>query len=266
MPEPLPDASQIDAVLIDLDGVLYVGGKPIPGARKTLDWLVEKDIPHLFLTNTTSRPLREIRQKLKGLGFDLENAGILTPVVATNQWCLKHKITKALMLVPKITREDFDLESVDLSDTKSVQAVIVGDLGYDWNYELLNQAYRALLTNKDCEFLALGMTRHWKDEDGPRLDVAPFVKALEYASEREARVLGKPSRLLFEQACQNLNTTPERTLMIGDDIRTDVQGAQLAGLKGALVKTGKYRESDLEQDIKPDLVLDSFADLPDWWE
>lgn len=265
MPEPALDSCQLDAVLIDLDGVLYVGGKPIAGARKALNWLVEKEIPHLFLTNTTSRPLREVRHKLKELGFDLENAGILTPIVATNQWCLKNQVTNALMLVPKITREDFDIESVDPSEPDLAQAVIVGDLGYDWNYELLNQAYRALLGNKDCEFLALGMTRHWKDEEGPRLDVAPFVKALEYAAEREAKVLGKPSRLLFEQACQNLNVSPEKTLMIGDDIRTDVQGAQLAGLKGALVRTGKFREADLEQDVTPDLVLDSFADLPDWW-
>jgi len=265
MPDTKISAGQLQAVLIDLDGVLYLGGKPIPGARETLDWLVENQIPHLFLTNTTSRPLREIRYKLKNLGFDLEDSGILTPVVATNQWCVKHRISRALMLVPKATMEDFEIEPVDLKDSESAQAVIVGDLGYDWNYQLLNQAYRTLLANRECEFLALGMTRYWKDEEGPRLDVAPFVKALEYATDREARVLGKPSELLFQQGCDTLGAKPENTLMIGDDIRTDVQGAQLAGLKGALVKTGKFREQDLKQEIVPDLILDSFADLPNWW-
>lgn len=266
MPDTNISASQLKAVLIDLDGVLYVGGTPIPEARETLDWLIENQIPHLFLTNTTSRPLREIRYKLKRMGFDLEESGILTPVIAANQWCMKHRIYRALMLVPEVTMEDFEIEPVALTDTASAQAVIVGDLGYDWNYKLLNQAYRVLLANKDCEFLALGMTRHWKDEEGPRLDVAPFVKALEYATDREARVLGKPSELLFRQGCDNLGAKPGNTLMIGDDIRTDVQGAQLAGLKGALVKTGKFREQDLKQDIVPDLILESFADLPEWWK
>ncbi|MEQ9210260.1 MAG: TIGR01458 family HAD-type hydrolase [Pseudomonadales bacterium] len=266
MPDTNISPSQLNAVLIDLDGVLYVGGKSIPGARETLDWLVENQIPHLFLTNTTSRPLREIRYKLKSLGFDLEDSGILTPVVATNQWCLRHQISRALMLVPKATMEDFEIEPVDLRNPEPAQAVIVGDLGYDWSYELLNQAYRTLLANSDCEFLALGMTRHWKDEEGPRLDVAPFVKALEYATDRQARVLGKPSELLFQQGCETLGAKPENTLMIGDDIRTDVQGAQLAGLKGALVKTGKYREQDLKQEIVPNLILESFAGLPEWWE
>ena len=71
MPDEDISSSQLDAVLIDLDGVLYVGGKPIPGAADTLKWLIEEGIPHMFLTNTTSRPVRDILYKLKSLGFDL---------------------------------------------------------------------------------------------------------------------------------------------------------------------------------------------------
>jgi phospholysine phosphohistidine inorganic pyrophosphate phosphatase len=77
--------------------------------------------------------------------------------------------------------------------------------------------------------------------------------------------MGKPSKLLFEQACQNLGAQAGKTLMVGDDIHTDVRGAQQAGLKGALVRTGKYRDKDLNEGVIPDLVLDSFADLPYWW-
>jgi ribonucleotide monophosphatase NagD (HAD superfamily) len=119
--------------------------------------------------------------------------------------------------------------------------------------------------NPAAELIALGMTRYWQAPDGVRLDAAPFVAALEHATGRRAIVLGKPSREFFETAVHRLGLAPADTLMVGDDIRTDVAGAQAAGLKAALVRTGKFRTQDLEEGIRPDAVLDSIADLPAWW-
>jgi ribonucleotide monophosphatase NagD (HAD superfamily) len=78
-------------------------------------------------------------------------------------------------------------------------------------------------------------------------------------------VLGKPSREFFETATLQIGLRGAEVLMIGDDIRADVEGAQHADLRGAIVKTGKFRPEDLEQGIQPDVVLDSVADLPAWW-
>lgn len=110
------------------------------------------------------------------------------------------------------------------------------------------------------------MTRFWKAQDGISLDVAPFVAALEHAAGRKAVVFGKPARSFFYGAAERLDVPPGEILMLGDDIETDIAGAQHAGLKGALVRTGKFRLADLDGPVRPYLVLDSIAALPEWWE
>jgi ribonucleotide monophosphatase NagD (HAD superfamily) len=109
------------------------------------------------------------------------------------------------------------------------------------------------------------MTRYWQAEDGLRLDTGPFVTALSHASGVKPVVLGKPARPFFEAALSRLGASAATTVMIGDDIQGDIGGAQSSGIKGALVRTGKFRESDLESDVCPDMVLDSLADVPDRW-
>jgi ribonucleotide monophosphatase NagD (HAD superfamily) len=106
------------------------------------------------------------------------------------------------------------------------------------------------------------MTPFWHAHDGLRLDVAPFVAALEHATGRKPVVCGKPDKAFFLAAVGRLGLPANEVLMIGDGIETDVDGAQKAGLKGALVRTGKFRPTDLEGNVVPDLILDSIADLP----
>jgi HAD superfamily hydrolase (TIGR01458 family) len=114
--------------------------------------------------------------------------------------------------------------------------------------------------------IALGMSRYAQGRDGLVLDVAPFIKALEHAADCEAVVMGKPANAFFDAAVRKLGTSAAEVVMIGDDIRGDVGGAQAAGLAGVLVRTGKFRPKDLEGEVRPDAVLDSVADLPQWWE
>lgn len=257
-------SDQVSGLLIDLDGVLYVGESPIDRGVDAIAWLLGQDIPHLFLTNTTSRPIAAIVAKLSRMGIEIPEHKILTPVLATNQWLAAQQITKVALFVPQSTAVDFQLYPATDAD-KEVEAVVIGDLGYQWDYELLNKAFRRLMNNSSCQLIALGMTKYWRDENGLRLDVAPFVKALEFAANRKAKILGKPSKLLFRQACAHLGLDTDRVLMIGDDIQNDVYAAQLAGLHGCLVKTGKFMASDMSSVIEPDLIFPSIASLPDWW-
>ena len=144
-------------------------------------------------------------------------------------------------------------------------SVVLGDLGTAWTFATLNRAFRLLMACPDSVLIGLGATRYWRAADGLRLDVGPFVGALECATGRRAIVLGKPARPFFENAVDILKCTAAETIMVGDDIAADVRGAQCAGMNGVLVRTGKFRESDLAGDIRPDGVLESFADLPEWW-
>lgn len=254
------------AILFDLDGVFYHGDQPIAGAAETAAWASEEAIPHLFLTNTTSRPRDSLVEKLAGFGIETDQDHILTPAVAAVRWCQTHLKGKAVALfVPEPTRTEFAAlpQASDPEDTAA--AVIVGDLGKAWTFDVLNRAFRLLMQRPQPRLLALGMTRYWQSPDGLQLDVAPFVVGLAHAADVEPIVLGKPAPDFYRTAVDLLDVDPSEVVMVGDDIRGDVGGAQQSGLRGVLVKTGKYRDEDLSGNIKPDAVLDSVADFPQWY-
>ena len=255
----------IDSLLIDLDGVFYEGDKPVPGAAETAAWIRDRGIPHLFVTNTTSRPRRAIVDKLAAMQVTAPEDTILTPPVAASRWLRATSAGPVALFVAPDTVEDFAGLDVAAPGRPAVAAVVVGDYGERWNYAELNRAFRLLMQTPAPTLIALGMTRYWLADDGLRLDTAPFVTALSHASGVEPVVLGKPARPFFDAALATLDTTAERTLMIGDDIRGDVGAAQAAGIAGALVRTGKFRAEDLEGEIRPDWILESIADLPWHW-
>ena len=253
-------------MLLDLDGVVYVGDQPVPGAAEAIDWLVREQIPHCFLTNTTSRPRQAVAAKLAGLGIPAGTDRILTPAVAAVAWLRRHGITRPAVFVPDATAAEFaELGPLPDGAEHGAGAVVVGDLGEGWNFPTLNRALRLLMSDPAAPLVALGMTRYWRAEDGLRLDAGAFVRALEYAAGRTAIVVGKPDPAFYGAAVDALRVPADRVVMIGDDIHTDVEGAQRAGLTGVLVRTGKYSASDLTGGVIPDAVLDSVADLPRWW-
>ena len=255
------------SILFDLDGVLYTGESAINGAADTISWCLENAIPHLFLTNTTSRPRSALVNKLAGFNIKSTSEDFLTPPVAAKQWLSQNINGKLALFVPDATRDEFsEFDLVEEGSEFGAAAVIIGDLGTAWDFAKLNQAFRLLMSDENTKLIALGMTRYWRAEDGLRLDAAPFVKALEHATGREAVVVGKPAVEFYNSALNILGCDASNTIMIGDDIKGDIEGAQNAGIRGLLVKTGKFQQSDLEKGIKPFDIIDSIAQLPSWWD
>ena len=253
----------IRGVLFDLDGVLYNGEQPIPGAAEAVLGVRRAGIGSLFVTNTTSRPRGALCEKLGRFGIVVPPDEILTPSVAAADWIRARGNGLAAPFVPAATLEEFrGLAADPVPDGPDVRYVVIGDLGTGWSYPTLNRAFRLLHADPSRELVALGLTRYWQGPDGANLDVAPFVAALECATGRKATVLGKPSKDFFQQACRRLGLPPGDVLMIGDDLRADALGAKRAGLRSALVRTGKFRPSDLESEEQPDWLLDSVRDLP----
>lgn len=254
-------------ILFDLDGVIYQSGQVIDGASKTLNWVRKNNIPHLFVTNTTSKPMAAIIEVLAGFGIETDGQHILTPPIAARNWLQSElKNPRVALYVGEQTKADFSSLTIAAENEELVDAVVIGHLGQQWTFERMNSAFRQLNANKTTRLVALGLTRYWETPDGLELDVGPFVKALEYATGKEAVVCGKPSPSFFLAAAQQLQHQPSELIMIGDDIQGDIGGAQRAGLRGLQVRTGKFRESDLQQGITPDGMINSIADLPDWWE
>lgn len=253
--------------LVDLDGVIYQGERAVAGAAAAVAWLQERRVPHLFLTNTTSRPRAALVEKLARLGVETAPDRILTPPVAAVRWLEEHAPGPAALFVPEATADEFGATPrLPTGAECGAASVVLGDLGPAWDFATLNRAFRLLMADPRPALVALGMTRYWRAADGLRLDVAPFVKALEHASGARAVVLGKPGREFFEAGLSLIGCEAAQTVLIGDDIVGDVQGAQRVGMRGLLVRTGKFRASDLAGEIRPDGVLDSFGDFPAWWK
>lgn len=254
---------EVKGFLIDLDGVVYQNSQAIPGAIDTLKWLAEKQIPHLFVTNTTSKPRAAIVDKLQAMGLAIVPERIMTPVLAAVDYLSGKSNKHIIAYVVEPTKADLTTLTVwQEGDQTPPKAVLMGDIGEQWNFAKLNQAFTQLMANPESELIALGMTRYFRGANGLQLDVGPFVQALAYATGRQPVVMGKPAPEFFLQACKQLQLEPASVCMIGDDARSDVVAAQAAGLKGALVQTGKFQPTDLEQ-TQPDYLLASIASVRD---
>ena len=253
-----PGAGAITAVLLDLDGVLYVEDEPIPGAVEAIAALRAQGLRVRFVTNTTSRPRREILARLERLGIRVAAAELVTSAHLAVQHCLRAGLSRPLLLMDDRLREDLaGLEPVE----RSADVVIVGDLGEAFGYAILNRAFRELLGG--AELVALQKNRYWRTPDGLSLDVGPFVAALEYASGREAVVVGKPARAFFDTVLAGLGIGATAAAMVGDDVESDIGGALRAGLAGILVRTGKYRaEAAAASGVRPTATVDSIAAVP----
>ncbi|MCD2442300.1 TIGR01458 family HAD-type hydrolase [Agromyces sp. SYSU K20354] len=253
-------------LLLDLDGVVYVGEAAVPGAAEALAWLEREGVPYRYVTNTSSRPRSSLVAKLRGFAIVANTDDILTPAVVAARWMRREHLARPALFVPEATATEFaGFHLVPPTAEDGADAVVIGDLGSAWDFATLNRAFRLLMADPAVPLLALGTTRYWRAADGLRLDAGPFVRALESATGRTAVVLGKPDPAFYRTATDGIGLMPGDVVMVGDDVYGDVEGAQRAGLVGILVRTGKFTPADLETDVAPDAVLDSIADLPQWW-
>ncbi len=248
--------SSVDGLLIDIDGVLLRGDEVIPGAHEAIASLRARGIPFRFMTNTTIYCRYTLLDRLGRLGFPVSINELYTATyVAAQQLRAQHARSYFPLLMPDAQMEFGDLEV----DEENPEFVVVGDMGASFNFSRLNRAFRAVLAG--ARLVALHKKRYWRTESGLFLDAGPFVVALDYAADANALVVGKPSPAYFRMVLADLGLPPHRVAMIGDDIESDVRGAQLVGVQGWLVKSGRFRREDLAQGIWPDRVLNSIADL-----
>ncbi len=248
----------IRGVLFDLDGVFYEGANPIPGGAAALDFLQSKDLPYRFITNTTTRSRHALVEKLKLFGLYVTAEQIVTAPVATASYLKSQGYQRCQLIVSQQVEADFDgIEAVD----DDPDCIVIGDIGDAWNYNLLNRLFHHVLAGADI--VAMHKNRFWKTETGLQMDIGGFVAALEYASGKEAHLVGKPTPEFYRAAIAGLNLPAGQVLVVGDDVETDVGAAQAVGMSGVLVKTGKYRDDVLANaGVEPDAIIDSIADLP----
>lgn len=254
---------RIRAALIDIDGVLTVSWKALPGAVRALERLREGGLGVALVTNNTSRTRDAIASRLGGLGFPVEAGDVLTAPAATAAYLREHfPGARCLLLNSGDVREDLTgVTLVDDADAEDADVVVLGGAGAEFGYEALNRVFRRL--RDGARLVAMHRNLYWRTEGGLDLDTGAFLEGLEKAARVEAEVTGKPAPAFFASALAHLGVDASQALMVGDDIESDVLAAQRCGITGVLVKTGKYLpETHRAASGTPDHVLDSFADLP----
>ncbi len=250
----------VDAVLLDIDGVLTIGEEPVMGAVDAVRWLRDEGIPFRLVTNTTRRSRRSVAARLGGLGFAIPETWCFTPAMAAVSRLGEMDASACHLIATGDVHRDFEEAGIELADGEA-PVVVVGDAGDRWTYDSMNNAFRLLVGG--ARLIALERDRCWRDAGGLALSAGPFVAALEYAAKTTAEVVGKPSPAFFRLALTDLGVPAGRAGMIGDDVETDIGGARSAGLVAVLVRTGKFRPETLAKaPVAPDRVIDSIADLP----
>jgi HAD superfamily hydrolase (TIGR01458 family) len=250
---------QIHGVLLDIDGTLMTGNEPIPGAETAIRFLQENNIPYRYISNGTRKSRKNVLKKLERLGVRVSIDEIYTPAIAAIQYLHDRTIRICNLLVTDDLGEDF--QEAGIVHNGDASTVVVGDAGDRFTYASMNAAFRSLM--QGGELIALEKDRYWKDVDGLSLSAGPFVTALEFSTRCTAVVMGKPSPHFFLAAMKDWNVQKKQVLMIGDDIMTDVKGAQDAGLLGAITLTGKCRHDEIRNScVTPDMEMKSIEMLP----
>ena len=254
----MKDFSKIKGILFDLDGVLYIGSQPIAGAIDAIKRIREAGLICRFVTNTSTLTLASLQAKLAKLGFEISTSEIFSAPQAALNFLKQQPQPICRLLLADDVKQDF--AQLKQSDTEA-NFIVVGDIGNAWSYPMLNEIFACLV--RGAKLIAIHKNRFWQTEQGLQMDIGAFIHGLEYASNTQAMIIGKPSIDFFNAVLNDMQLSRDKVLMIGDDIDSDIGGAQAAGLLSVLVRTGKYRESYANASaINPDLILDSIADLP----
>lgn len=253
--------SGIDGILLDIDGVLTISSKPIPGAQETLAWLRSRSIPFRLLTNTTEESRSGLLRSLAGAGFDIALDDVITAPVATAAYLRSHHpSSRCYVIGAKAALED--LEGVHIVG-EDAGVLVIGGTSDSISWDVMNHALRMVLDGAPLIGMHRSMT--WMTDDGMVIDAGvALLTALEEATDIKAVICGKPAPECFRQSLALMDVVPERALMVGDDVTSDVLAAQATGLTGVLVKTGKFRSESLQRaETAPDQVIESIADLPE---
>ena len=254
---------KIKGILSDIDGTLYFKGKPTQGAIKTVSKIRKKGIKLLFFTNTDSKSPQTVFKTLIDYGFEVDYDEIYTPIIALKEFLNENLDKKSYFITTKEIQKEFQ-EFPQVKGSEIPDFVILCDFHDNWDVKRLNQAFKYVL--KGAKLIGSQGNIYYLDRNGePVLDTGSFIKMISNASKSSAEIFGKPSKHFYNRALKKINLDKKEVLVVGDDIYSDIKGAQNIGLKGILVRTGKGESyEDSSKEIKPNLVIENFSMILDY--
>lgn len=289
MPDlPPPDDSLraalhgVRGLLLDLDGVLVLAGKAIPGAPEALAELERRGVPYLVVTNTSLVSRGSLARWGRSVGFSTPPDRFQSALSASAELVRREFGDRPVYVISSADAlAEFDgLRVVDGAAVDAapndVGAVILGDSPDQLTKANLDRAFR--LVRNGAALIGMHRNPWWITPEGPTLDAGSFLVALEWATKRRARTVGKPaadffrvaiSRLVAEAAARGEPRLRARDLaMVGDDVDSDIGGARRVGLRTVFVRSGKHGDAELAAAaargrgaVQPDAVAASITEV-----
>lgn len=265
----------IGGVLFDIDGVLVTSWKPIPGAAETLHTLADNQVSCAYLTNTTTRSRAQIAELLSQSGMSVSADEVITAAALTADY-VRSRYPDARCFLVNSGQIAEDMPGIDIVCStefsgqrapETPDVVLLGGAGPAYSHLTLSWVYDWMA--QGVPVVAMHRSTAWTTADGLRIDTGMYLIGMEETSGRRATAVGKPAPEGFLSAAGRLGVDPDEMYMVGDDLNNDVIAAQVVGMTGVLVRTGKFRQDTLDRwaadefAMQPNHVIDSVADLPE---
>ncbi|BBY59084.1 HAD-IIA family hydrolase [Mycolicibacterium sarraceniae] len=261
----------IGGVLFDIDGVLVTSWRPIPGAADALAVLAGHQVACSYLTNTTTRTRQQIAAALSEAGIEVRPDEVITAAALTADYVRANYPDARCFLVNNgdITADMTGIDIVDSRDDSGADApdvILLGGAGPEYSHRTLSRVYEWMA--QGVPVVAMHRSTAWTTTAGLRIDTGMYLLGMEETSGRKATAVGKPAPAGFLASAARLGVDPDEMYMVGDDLNNDVLAAQVVGMTGVLVRTGKFRQDTLDRwatdefAMQPNHVIDSVAGLP----
>lgn len=256
-----------DAYVFDLDGTIFLGEQLLPGARWVVGALRELGRPVRFLSNNPTKDPEQYAEKLARLGLATPVEEIVNTVVAMTRWLREHAPGAVVFPIaePPLIRA-FERAAIAMSENPAEIDIVVASFDRGFDYRKLQIAFDAIWFHRRARLVATNPDRYCPMPQGRgQPDAAAIVAAIEACTGAVCEVnVGKPAPEMLEAALEGLEVAPQRAIMVGDRLHTDIGLAHAAGAASALVLTGDTQLADLVDvppEEAPDFVLDRIDQL-----
>lgn len=255
--------SQLTHLIIDMDGVLYLGDRPMPCLREFFVFLRERNIRFILATNNSTRTPQAYVDKLAGMGVTISPDEILVSGQATARFLAREyprgtrvHVFGMFSLKQAMLDEGFILADEDVQ-------LVVASMDREVTYEKLKRA--TLLIRGGARFIATNLDPTNPSEEGLLPGTGSMIVALEAASGTKAQAIGKPEPTMYQLAMEQMGASPATTAAIGDRVDTDILGGKRAGLTTICVLSGSSNRDEAEA-IGTDMIFDDIAHLLQTWK
>lgn len=245
--------------ICDMDGVIYRGNTLLPGVKEFVAWLEQNGKRFLFLTNSSERSPKELRQKLLRMGLDVGEEHFYTSALATASFLARQMpgCTAYVIGAPGLVNALYD-RGITMNDVDP-DYVIVGESA-TYNYEMISRAVSLVM--KGARLIATNSDLTGPAESGLVPACRALVAPVELVTGKKAYFMGKPNPLMMRTGLQMLGVHSEEAVMVGDRMDTDVIAGTESGLTTVLVLSGcTSREEVDDYPYRPSYILNGVGDI-----